>query len=246
MPQSDMKVEDLKNYGKNIMEMGISSMPAGKKLRVLKATGKFSLKLLWALGTGGTIGLLKTFKGDFHAARELDWSDLLARGISRKDLDNIIKKFVVNKAVAAKIGRDRLQALRFEFGDSASYEIMEEMFASAATFTACGRGDFLPPFKQYYKALMDRMTESGIEAYTIAKDDQDSFQLNVTYCAFYEVAKKLGDPYLCYITSCRGDEVYFGQLCKEAGFEYHREGTLATGKSVCDQCYTRKGRKPEN
>lgn len=94
MPQSEMKVENLKNYGKNIMEMDTARIPAGKLLRVVKATGLFGVKLLWALGPMGTTGVLKNFKSDMAAAQSLDWSDLRARGIAQKDLDNIIKKFV--------------------------------------------------------------------------------------------------------------------------------------------------------
>ena len=240
MIQKEMKVEELKNYGKNVLEISASSASAGKKLKIAKAAGKFFLKALWYMGIRGTVSLLKNFKKDMAEAKSLDWSDVLAKGISQKNLDSIIKKFVVNKGIASRIGRDRLQTLRFEFSSVASYDVMEEMFASAATFMACGNGDFLPPFRKYFLAMMDRMAESGIESYVVETDEKDVFKLNVTYCAYYEVAKKLSDPYLCYITSCHGDEVFFERFCGEAGFTYAREGTLATGKRVCDECFTRK------
>lgn len=235
-----MKVEELKNYGKNILEMSIASMPADRKVRVLKSAVKLFVRLTGALGVRRTIGLMRKFKKNLKDAGDLDWSDLKARGVSQKDLDMIIKKTVLNKTIADMIGMDRLEEIRFAFSASTSYDIMEEMFASAATFMACGNGDFLDPFKRYYVALMDRMAGSGIEDFEVARYDKDVFQLNVTYCAFYEAAKKLGDPYLCYITSCHGDETFFGKLSEDAGFEYHREGTLALGKPVCDHCFKRK------
>jgi len=240
MSQIVTDVEKLENYGKNVLEIGISTMPARKKLKVAAAAGIMFLKLIRALGIRGTVSVFRNFKSDFGKAKSLDWSDVRARGITEKNLGSIIKKFVLNKAIADRIGRDRLEALRFEFSQKASYYVMEAMFAPAGTFMACGKGDFLPPFKKYFLAMMDRMTESGIEAYVVARDEKDVFQLNVTYCAYYEVAKKLGDPSLCYITSCHGDENFFGPFCSEAGFEFRREGTLATGKRVCDQCFRRR------
>jgi hypothetical protein len=69
----------------------------------------------------------------------MDWSDLTARGLSGRDPDSIVRKMLLNRAIAGRIGRDRLQALRFEFSDSVSYDIMEEIFASAglSSATAC-------------------------------------------------------------------------------------------------------------
>ena len=65
--------------------------------------------------------------------------------------------------------------------------------------------DFLPAFKKYYIAMMESMSQKGLEKAEIAEDKKDVFQLNVTYCAWAEVAKAIGNPYYCYYSTCFGN-----------------------------------------
>jgi hypothetical protein len=108
------------------------------------------------------------------------------------------------------------------------------MFAPADVFLQCGGGEFLPPFKQYYVALVQAMTDKGLEEAEVFEDTQDVFQLNVTYCAWAEVAKEMGNPAYCYYSTCYGDEVFFPHLAAQAGFAFERKGTLAQGAPACD------------
>ncbi len=88
--------------------------------------------------------------------------------------------------------------------------------------------------------MMNAMEQKGLEEAEVVEDTDDVFQLNVTFCAWAEVARVLGDPYYCYYSTCYGDEVFFPHLCKKAGFEFKRTGTLSQGASVCDFRFIRK------
>jgi len=137
------------------------------------------------------------------------------------------------------LGREKAARLRRDLSMQIAYPVLEEVFAPPETFAACADGDFLPSFKHYYIALMEAMKKRGLEAAQVVEDTPDSFQINVQYCAWAEVAQALGDPFYCYFSTCQGDEIFFPRFCAPVGFQFSRSGTLATGKTVCDQRFSR-------
>jgi hypothetical protein len=89
--------------------------------------------------------------------------------------------------------------------------------------------------------MIQAMAQKGLEEAPVVQDEEDVFQLNVTYCAWAEVARALGNPYYCYYSTCYGDKVFFPDLCRKAGFEFERKGTLAQDAPFCDFRFVRKG-----
>lgn len=98
----------------------------------------------------------------------------------------------------------------------------------------------MAPFKVYYTAMMTAMNKKGLESFRITVDEPDTMKLEVTYCAWAEIAKMMGDGEYCHYSTCYGDEVFFPHLCDQAGFVFEREGTIAQGAPVCDLRFTRK------
>lgn len=236
-----MNVEALKNYGKDILSIQEQSNIPFRKKRVVVAA---ALRLLWdlfkILGPSGTVRFIKGIKEESHRAERLDWSPLKEKGISEKHLQGIIHKMVIAKVTADRIGMEKAALLRRNLSNRISIPVLEETFAPASTFIQCGNGDFLPPFKKYYIALMDAMAKKGLEEAEVIIDERDEFQINVTYCAWAEAAKILGNAQYCYYSTCYGDEVFFPHLCAQAGFNFYRKGTLAQGLPACDMKFTRK------
>jgi hypothetical protein len=64
----------------------------------------------------------------------------------------------------------------------------------------------------------------------------------VTYCAYERVAAAFGEPRLCCISSCAGDEVSFPGLCHGIGARFIRQSTLAAGARCCDFRFERSTR----
>jgi L-2-amino-thiazoline-4-carboxylic acid hydrolase len=151
----------------------------------------------------------------------------------------IVKKISLARVMADTMGLERAAQLRRAFSNQIAIPVFEKMFAPAERFIQCGARDFLPPFKQYYVALMDAIAESGREEAEVVQDTTDVFQLNVTYCAWAEIVTALGNPAYCAYSPCYGDEVFLPHLCAHAGFAFRREGTLAQGAPVCDFAFTR-------
>ena len=236
-----MNVTDLKYYGMDIIRIQENvSLTLKKKLSLLSSSLEMVGGLIQQLGLKGTVQFIKQVKAEIQSAQEMDWSEMRERGISEKDLNGIIKKIVMAKVMAETLGYENAAALRRRFSQRSSYMIFEEMFAAPQVFMECGKGDFLPPFKQYYTAMMEEMERRGLEAAEIAEDTADTFQLTVTYCAWAHVAAKLGNPRYCYFSTCYGDEVFFPKLCEQAGFDFRRTGTLGTGAPVCDFRFMRQ------
>ena len=236
-----MNVEALPYYGKDILTINEEAkIPLGRKLSLAGAVLQFAGGIIRALGLKGTVQLVKNVKQEIASAQHLDWSALKARGIAEKDLQGIIKKNAMAKVMAEMMGLEKAAALRRRLSGHISIPVFEEMFAPAAVFVKIGNGDFLPSFRQYYTAMMDAMAARGLEEAEVVIDEADDFQLNVTWCAWAEVAKKMGNGRYCYYSTCYGDEVFFPHLCEQVGFNFRRESTLALGAPVCDMRFTRK------
>ncbi len=236
-----MQVEHLKNYGKDIMTMQReATAPLRKKLRIARAAMSFLASLIAALGASGFLRLIKTCKAEVRKAEQMDWKHLRDNGISEEDLDIVLRKIVFAKVLADLLGIERAAKLRNSFSDKIAYDALEEVFARPEDFVACGNGEFLPPFKQYYVALCEAMAKKGLERGEVVEETADTLQINITYCAWCEVAKALGNPYLCYYSSCYGDEVFFPKFCERVGIEFFRNGTLGTGQAYCDMRFVKK------
>lgn len=235
------KVEDLIHYGKDIISISEdSTMSFLKRLSLVMPILGYVISVIKALGIKGSFSLIKEVKEEIREAEKYDWSRLEEKGISDKHLKLIIKKIVLAKVMAERLGMEKAAQLRNNLSQKIAIPVFEEMFATAEVFVHCGNGDFLPAFKKYYIAMMESMSQKGLEEAEVAEDKEDVFQLNVTYCAWAEVAKVMGNPYYCYYSTCFGDEVFFPHLCKRAGFEFERKGTLAQGASACDFRFSRK------
>jgi hypothetical protein len=235
-----MKVEELENYGKDLLSIQEhSQMPLRQKLRLLTPVLGYLRSVVRTLGVDGAVRLVKNVKQEIRSTKGRDWSRLQAKGISPEHLEGIIKKIAIAKAMANMMGMEKAVELRSELSRRISIPVFEAMFAPAEVFIQCGDGDFLPPFKQYYVALMEAMALKGLEEARVVQDTEDVFELDVTYCAWAEVAKALGNPSYCYYSTCYGDEVFFPHLCAQAGFKFERKGTLAQGAPVCDFTFTR-------
>lgn len=236
-----MKVENLKNYGKDIISIQKESkLPFNKKIIIMKHAICFLFGLIGEMNPIGFIRFIKLYKKEKEQALLIDWTDIQKNGISKEDLSNVIAKEVLAKVLADSIGIGKASKLRKKMSDKIAYHVLEHVFATPDEFLECGNGDFLCAFKQYYKALSVAMEKSGLEKSEVYIDTEDCFQLNITYCVYHEVAKTLGYPELCYYSTCYGDEVFFPKLCKGTGVKFERQGTLASGKCVCDMKFIRQ------
>jgi hypothetical protein len=87
-------------------------------------------------------------------------------------------------------------------------------------------------FRAYLEAVLDANARDGIHAAELREKMADAFAYDVTYCAYERVAAAFGDPRLCCISSCAGDEVSFPRLCHGIGARFSRHSTLAAARNA--------------
>jgi len=225
------KVEDLKNYGIPMSEVNISSE---SKKYSKKITSVVIAELRREVGIIGIIKLLLKSRKEANRGKALDWSSLEERGITNKRfLNYLITQMATVKALADIVGKDKAASILRRSFDQA-VDITAPIYPTPEDFKACGDGfgAFRKYIKQQYKASHVNVSELDI-----VEDSPGAFAVNVKYCPRCEVAKKLGDPSLCYSVSCYWEEVYMSKALPELGARFKRTGTLATGEPVCDFRY---------
>lgn len=223
------KVEELKNYGKPMSD--IMSGSEYKKINN-KITWVIIGELRRELGLIGLIKLTLKLRKETNRGKARDWSSLNERGMTnQKFLNGLISQTAAGKALSDIVGKDKASDLFRRVFDQTS-DILATMWPSFEDFKACE--DIVEAFRQYAKALIAAEVQAGIHEMEIVEDSPKAMAINVKYCTWCEVAKKFGDPYLCYLTSCAGDEVLFPKLIAAGGGRFTRTGTLATGAPVCD------------
>jgi hypothetical protein len=235
-----MQVEDLYNYGQDIFSMRENSqVPPLEKLKLLPAFLSYYGSLFRDLGLHGLLALRRKARQEFEYWRQQDWSHLKQRGLSQENLGRILKEMSMAKAMAEALGLKKAAHLRRRLSSRVADAVLQAVFAPPEVFIVLGDGNFLPPFKKYYSALLEAMDREGLQTGTIVEDNPDLLQVNITYCAWAEVAKVMGDPLYCYYSTCYGDEVYFPKLAAAGGFRFERYGTLGQGESSCDHRFIR-------
>jgi hypothetical protein len=235
-----MQVEDLYNYGHDIFSMRKNSqVPPLEKLKLLPAFLTYYGNQIRALGLTGLLALRRDAQQEFEYWCQKDWSDLRHKGLSQENLERILKEMSMAKVMAEAFGLKKAAHLRRRLSSRVADAVLQAVFAPPQVFIELGDGDFLPPFKKFYAALLEAMDREGLQSGKIVEDNEDLLQIHITYCAWAEVAKVMGNPLYCYYSTCYGDEVYFPKLAAAGGFRFERYGTLAQGETSCDHRFSR-------
>ncbi len=225
-----MRVEDLRNYGKGLME----SIPDPEGAKRWKDVSKAIEKVLHdELGPNGvkklneeTTRLTKTMKN--HQPVVLRKHGL----VNERYLENIIQRIAFMKALADVVGMKKATEIQCRLLDMSMYELMAPLFPSTEEYRLCG--DYFLAFKKYSMATYAANIKAGLHEMTIIEDSPNVLAFNITYCAWHEVAKAFGDTYLCYPSTCYGDDAYVPRSLAKSGCKWKRGGTLVTGSPVCD------------
>ena len=225
-----MKVEELKNYGKPMSQV-IFSPEAEKQAKQMMKVIRSELRK--ELGLLGIIRLLFNMRKEIRFAKKSDWSALKEHGlVNERFLESLIQQAAAMRALANMVGMDKAAEIYRRLIDKIGYEVSVPLFPSVDEFTACGNA--FEAFKEYAKAMVIADQREGIHEVDIIEDDSKTFAYNVKYCAWNEVAKRIGVSELCYAGRCYGDEVFFNKVMPQIGVQYKRTGTLTLGNPVCD------------
>jgi hypothetical protein len=228
-----MRVEDLKNYGRGLLDS--VSDPGGMGLgRRVKEVMREELQR--ELGHSGRAELMSRVEEAVQRMKAHDWSVLREHGLNdQKAIEGIVKRIALMEALAGMVGMAKASAIQCRLLDRTMYDLMSPMWPSAEDYEACG--NFFESFKGYHKASMAANVRAGLHEIEWVEDSPTALAFDVRYCVWHEVAKAFGDPYLCYPSTCYGDEITIPRALDQTGYQFKRAGTMAQGASVCDFRY---------
>jgi hypothetical protein len=87
--------------------------------------------------------------------------------------------------------------------------------------------------KRYFLSMMTADSKEKYHIFDMVEDNDKAFQVNITFCAWYEIKKVLGIPEAA-LPNCYSDDVFLPSLTSQLGAKFIRRGTIAKGKDYCD------------
>jgi hypothetical protein len=228
-----MRVEDLRNYGKGLLDSEPDPEMMEREGNIKRIIRQ---ELEMELGQTGTTDLMSTVKKESDHMNVQDWSILKKRGLSDKRfIESVIKRIALMKALSDIVGLEKASAIQRRVVEKTIWDLMSPMWPSVEDYKSCG--NFFEAFREYSKATMAANVRAGLHDMEIVEDSTAALAYNIKYCVWHEVAKWFGNPYLCYPSTCYGDEVTIPRALDKTGCRFKRAGTLAQGAPVCDFRY---------
>jgi hypothetical protein len=131
-----MRVEDLKNYGKGLLDSEPDPAMierAGNIRRIMRQ------ELERELGHTGTTELMFRMKEETERMKAQDLSILKERGLrDQRFIESVIKRIALMKSLADMIGVEKASALQCRLVDKTIWELMSPMWPSVDDYKACG------------------------------------------------------------------------------------------------------------
>jgi len=228
-------VSELKNYGKSWIA-AMNSVPQKTQTGIRK----ISLGVVRE-----RLGFLETVRFGFLYLKEkkrmsgIDLTEAKRMGLAEERFIKAQVEFAAfYSALSRIVGREKALEIL--------YAVIE---ATASLFFAAlfpGESDFLQledpwgAYKDYMAATMKADEVDGCHVAEFVEDSEQAFQMDVIFCAWYEIAKALGVPEACK-ANCYGDDVVMPDALKPFGIRFLRTTTLAQGGDRCDFRFERTG-----
>ena len=223
-----MKIKNLKNYGKSLSD--ISTSMTGEQRKEISA---ISYKIIRNL-----LGLFKLIR--FIISTKIE-----TRRMSGMDLKFIRQKALVNEifiksqirfaamysAMSKTVGKKRALEIFNRIMDEVAPITFQSVSPTPEDFNSSG--DPWEAWKKYFMAMAEADKDAGCHEYELIENTDTTFQMNCTYCAWYEIPKLLGVKEAC-LPSCYADDVYLPDALRMIGIEFKRTSTMARGDHHCD------------
>lgn len=229
-----MKIQDLKNYGKALSDSESSISP-----ELMKKATRISKGIVTKhLGFWQLFRFLFLFLKEKRRMARVDLSEIREKGmINEKFIGTQIEMVALFSALAQIKGKGEAIKIMREVMDGTAPEMLGACFPSPEDLKTFP--DPFGAFQEYSLALPEAAQKAGCNTIEIAENSKDALQLDMTSCAWCEIATKLGYQEACQ-PNCYADEVFFPEYLKPLGIRYKRTGTLAEGDSRCQFRFERR------
>ena len=239
------RVQDHPHYGMDVHTVQREmTIPLRSKVRLFKATVQTLDEMRKEIGLRRLYSMLSNVKRRVDdALQAYDFSRVRARGLSDRDLREILDRMLTGVEMAREMGLERAKELRMAASRAIADDYFGSVFPTQEYLERC-EGGFFPNFKAFIAAFIAASGEKGIQGGCIVEPSPDMFIQRMEFCAMAEVAEILGDRDLCWWNGCVADDYFFPDYMARTGGRYWRDGTIATGAPTCDFCYDRVHIRP--
>lgn len=234
-----MKVEQISNYGKGLVELSLES--SFKK-------SKNQISILFLKNLYKEIGLLKTMdlfwklNKDKKNSQKYDWSVVEKFGFKKEHVNIVTEDLVLMKVLVERFGKniacEIFSKVLSTINDELSSRKISKNILMIPSHEMKAYNDHFFTFKEYLLASELAMEREGFHKLEIEKNTKDELVFNVNFCVVNEAAKNFGNPVYGY-PWCHIDDLALPMIGKELGFKYYRSGTLCSGALKCDFTFQR-------
>ena len=223
-----MNVESLKNYGRPFSDT-MTTLPDAVQKRIRRESVKVIRK---HLGLPGLLRLPLLAWWEKRRMRQVDLDPVRGKGLTnQKFIDLMVQQTVMFSATAKVAGMERALSIFREIMDQVARPLNEALLPSGSEFEQLD--DLFGAFRKYMLAFFEAEDRAGLHEYRIVEDSDDALAVDVTYCAFCEIPKRLGVMEACE-SGCYSDEVFFPGFLEPFGLRFVRTQTLARKGDCCD------------
>lgn len=223
-----MDIEKTNGYGFAISDLE-GGWPDAFKSKLKKTSQKIIFK---HLSFSQKIRLMYLFLNEKKKAANLDLSDLKAKGMTNTAF---IKQQLTYLSMFSALSKvlDKEKAIEI------MCSVMEETAAEAFSHSSPQHeavieyGNTFEFFRNYFRPLPKVCAKAGCLDMTLSEDSTNCFQLDIHWCVWFELAKKMNVPEAC-IPNCYADDYAYPAYFKKYGINYSRKGTIANGAKCCD------------
>ena len=223
-----MDVQDLRFYGRPFSDAE-GSWPKAVKRRMNR---KAMRVVAGHLGSLQRLRFLWRFFLARRRARGIDLTGFRKRGLNNERFINtqlnylalfVTLQDITNTERAIEIAKDVMEKTARE-PLLLCLPPQEDVRATGAPFEV---------FRQYLRAMPAAACSGGCHEIRISEDTPETFQLDVTWCVWLELARAMRVPEAC-LPNCYSDDLVFPDYFGDLGIKYKRTQTLAGGGRCCD------------
>jgi hypothetical protein len=177
------------------------------------------------------IRLMAWFNREKRRAAGLDLSDLWARGMTNETFIKQQLEYISLFSALVKVV-EKEKALEIMYGVmDVTAEALQSSLPEPGSVN--DSGDSFEFFRKYVAVFPAASEKAGCHDITISEDSSNILQFDITWCVWFELAKKMDVPEAC-IPNCYADDLVYPDYFKSFGIKYCRKGTLAKGAGCCD------------
>lgn len=223
-----MTVESLKNYGRPYSET-MTTLPGSLRKRVHREAMKVIRK---EVGLFGLLRLALLSRWEKRRLLRTNLEPVRERGLLKQAfIELIVEQTAMFSATAKTMGMERALGIHRTIMDRVAGPLNEALLPSRSELERLE--DPFAALRQYMLAFFEAERSAGLHEYRVVEDSESALAVDVTYCAFCEIPKRLGIMQACE-PGCYSDEVFFPGFLRPFGIRFVRTQTLARAGSCCD------------